>query len=173
MSCATWDTLCSDMKELVLGKLSFHDLARAATICKELRGAYLSRAAEERANLVAVAQMTFGKHLFDIFVSALQRGLCGLRPCGSLRSKGWHVFAEAEKCTYITNQGAIKYASKGDLYEGLRSDGRFGLISAENHTDFSGRLFCEYPERFSGVSLDVSSASVSWNVYKFGRQNVC
>jgi hypothetical protein len=59
------------VRQLVIAKLSLHDLACAATSCGEFRSAYLDRAAEERANLIAIVK-DVGNPLFRTFTMGLQ-----------------------------------------------------------------------------------------------------
>jgi hypothetical protein len=77
---AQWDTLCGDLKKIVLSKLSLHELACAAATSQDFRQAHLDRAAEERPNIIAAAEEGYGKRMFSTFVTTLQRPICGLRP---------------------------------------------------------------------------------------------
>jgi hypothetical protein len=85
---AGWEDLCDDLKLIVLRKLSLRDLARAAPISRKLwpliEEAWLSRAAEERARLIALGKERY-KDLFGSFVIGLQRVMCGLPRCPDLR----------------------------------------------------------------------------------------
>jgi hypothetical protein len=76
-----WDFLCNDVKRTILSKLPLPALARAATVCKELRDAYVERVEKERAGLIAAGEKPFGKEMFSTLVTALQRSMCGLGPC--------------------------------------------------------------------------------------------
>jgi hypothetical protein len=76
-----WDSLCIDMRELVLSKLSRADLARPAGTCREFREAFRSRAAQEQAALIALAEEKYGRGQVKGIVRAIQRAMCGLEPC--------------------------------------------------------------------------------------------
>jgi hypothetical protein len=71
----TWETMCPDMKRLILSKLSIHELARSARTCREFREESRSRMVTERARLVAVGEETFGPTLFGGFVKCFQSGM--------------------------------------------------------------------------------------------------
>jgi hypothetical protein len=77
---ASWETLCPDVRGVILSKLSLHELACAAQSSREFRQAYLSRMAEERDTLLSIGEQTFGKEVFSGFVGALRRILAGLEP---------------------------------------------------------------------------------------------
>jgi hypothetical protein len=62
-----WEALCPDVRRFILRKLPLRDLAVSALTCMEF-----SRAAEERARLVADGEHTYGKRMFRGFMSTFQ-----------------------------------------------------------------------------------------------------
>jgi hypothetical protein len=79
-----WETLCGDLKQLVVAKLSLRDLACAACSCRHFRAAYLDRAAEERANLIALVKGA-GKPVFSAFTTRLREAMSGSPSIPNLR----------------------------------------------------------------------------------------
>jgi hypothetical protein len=79
-----WETLCSDVRPLILGKLNLRDLARAAGTCREFQQTCHSHAAEECAALIAAREEADGKLFFPKFVAALRRAMFGFRPSPGL-----------------------------------------------------------------------------------------
>ncbi len=75
-----WETLCCDVRPLILGKLNLRDLARAAGTCREFHGACHNRAAEDRAALIAAREEADGKLFFHKFVTAFRRAMVGFSP---------------------------------------------------------------------------------------------
>jgi hypothetical protein len=70
---AGWEALCPDIQELVLSNLSLRELACAARACRGFREAYLSKAADERANLIALANLCYGERFISNIVRAFRR----------------------------------------------------------------------------------------------------
>jgi hypothetical protein len=83
---AGWEALCPDIQRLVLSKLSLRELACAARACRGFREAYLRQAAEERANLIALANVCYGERFTSNIVRAVRRSLRGLDPYPGLVS---------------------------------------------------------------------------------------
>jgi hypothetical protein len=77
-----WEKLCDDVRPLVLGNLSLHELACAAGTCREFWRAYQSRLSVERVRLKSMAEETFGKERLEGFVKDFQRLM--LKPCRGL-----------------------------------------------------------------------------------------
>jgi hypothetical protein len=83
-----WESLCPDVRPLILSKLSLRDLASAAPTCREFQRENRSRLAEEWARLIAVGEQTYGKTVFSAFVQAVRQlmaskdALPGLSPTG-------------------------------------------------------------------------------------------
>lgn len=73
-----WETLCNDVRLVILNKLALKDLARAAKTCREYQKAYHSKLAQERADCIADARGSFLG--FDGLVTVLQRSLRGHHP---------------------------------------------------------------------------------------------
>jgi hypothetical protein len=100
-----WEPLCVDARQLVLSKLSLRELARTARTCKEFRQASLTRAAEERAKLIALGKETYGQGVFSCMVRALQASLLGLDACPGLAITGGPLaFINADGIVDILNQ---------------------------------------------------------------------
>ncbi len=76
-----WETLCIDVRGLILSKLSLRDLARAGGTCRDFEEAYFGRVAEERARLIALGKEAYGEGMFCGIVTTVQRAMCGLDPC--------------------------------------------------------------------------------------------
>jgi hypothetical protein len=115
---ASWDTLCPDVRGVILSKLSLHELARAAESSREFRQAYLCRMAEERDTLLSIGEQTFGKDVFSGFAGALRRILAGLEP---------HPGVEPGDCLMVNAAGELEpMARHPDLWE--KSAGWRGCI---------------------------------------------
>ncbi len=84
-----WENICGDVRAVILGKLSFPELARAATTCRELHNALQGKIPHEQARLIAAGEDSFGKELFSFLVGALDRTARGLPGIpGFLREDG-------------------------------------------------------------------------------------
>ncbi len=81
-----WETLCYDVRPFISKNLTLRNLARTETVSRECQEGFLSRAAEQRANLIAAAEKVYGKGFISRFVTAVQRTMCGLSP-----ASGWLV----------------------------------------------------------------------------------
>jgi hypothetical protein len=82
-----WGNLCGDLRELILSKLSRADLACPAGTCREFQEAFRSRAAEERAALIALAKDTYGEGQVNGIVRAVQRAMSGWEPCPEVANR--------------------------------------------------------------------------------------
>jgi hypothetical protein len=109
-----WDTLCQDLKGIVLSKLSLRELSAAGPACPEFNEALRSRAAEEQAKLVAVGKDKYGHSLFSVFVTGLRHTLRGVRPWPRMVRK----YLAVEKRFAITTTGDFCSAQREDVREG-------------------------------------------------------
>jgi hypothetical protein len=112
-----WETLCLDMTRLILGKLSFRDVARAAATCRELRRGFHDRSREEQQRLISIAEDIFGKDELQGFVRALNHLMSNEDAYRSLQSsKG--------KWLAIDAAGGSNLVTQGDMARMRKANGR-------------------------------------------------
>jgi hypothetical protein len=162
---ARWDRLCGDLREAVLGKLSLQDLARAAATCREFQQAWEPRAADERANLIAVAEEEYGKRLLSTFVTVLQRPICGLRARAVVINKDSRPRVSPIIETLVTNDSEPRYGTRGDLYNESFHGGHYGVIRESFSECQLLEAFIHYPVVENGKR---AAAFVTWDVSRFG-----
>jgi hypothetical protein len=75
-----WEALCPDARQAILSKLSLREVARTAPTSRDFQQACVSRAAEERAKLIALGKEAYGRAVFFSILKAVRRSLRGLSP---------------------------------------------------------------------------------------------
>jgi hypothetical protein len=99
---------CPDMKRLILSKLSFRAVARAAGTCREFRKGFHDCIREEQRPLISEAEDIFGKIELRGFVRALHHLMCNgdaYRSLQSARGKWLVVGADGE--SNLVTQGEM------------------------------------------------------------------
>jgi hypothetical protein len=148
----SWETLCPDVRELIISKLSLREHACAAPVCREFQEQLLPRVAETRASCISLAEETFGKGLICAFVTAVQRMMCGLGP----------TLQEGFDTLLIDAAGASRVFSEDYLMErrGRRRHGAH-LRKWGNGRVLQAVLYRELPEpdEAAGVWMDFFQTS--------------
>ncbi len=149
-----WDSLCDDMKQLILSQLSRADLARPAGTCREFREVFWSRAAEERAALIALAKETYGEDQFNGTVRAIQRTMRGLEPFPSITGK-----QDAHECFVVLSAAGEPRRATWEVKDTMwREEGRLALYGSAFSlmaTDLKGSAWWQHR-----VQVDVSRHTV-------------
>ncbi len=68
-----WGTQCADIRQLILSKMSFHDLASTAPTCREFHEEFVRCVQNEQARLISSGEQLYGKKEFSGFVKAFRR----------------------------------------------------------------------------------------------------
>jgi hypothetical protein len=127
-----WETLCSDIRQLILSKLSLRELASIAPACRDFHGKFLRRTAEERARLVSVGEDTYGKERFSGLVRAFQQFMLSWEPYPDLRF--------GKNCLVINASGEVELVTKEEAGKRHAADGRLLCISRS----VGGKTKCKY-----------------------------
>ncbi len=139
-----WNALNTDVRQLILGKLSLDESAMAAQTCHEFLDAYRRRSAVERAALISAGEKEYGKDLFWGFVRAFQRTMWALDPVpaadfekGSntliVDSSGEARLVTGDELCKSLDAGSIgAYVQKSRPFRG-GDCGVYGLMDQRNH----------------------------------------
>jgi hypothetical protein len=123
------ETLCRDVRERVVSKLSLREHASVAPACREFQQQLLTRVGKERAACMSTAEETFGKGLFWGFVTAVQRVMCGLGP--SLQNRRDRLVIDAAGGSeLITENEKDKWRSPDGHFASLRRWGHAWVFQA-------------------------------------------
>jgi hypothetical protein len=157
-----WETLCPDVRLIILSKVSLRALARVGTLGREFQEAYLAR---EQAALIATGEEAFGKDLFDTFVMTLQRAMCGLSPWPRELCEGGALAALNKPCMLFNHGGKPKCE---DWYWPNRYDdapcGMFGGTIWQKRKGFIASLYdkgakqrCDGDDRDPGTDVELGA----------------
>jgi hypothetical protein len=163
--CGGWDTLCQDLKGIVLSKLSLRELSRAAPTCREFQQALHSRVEEEQAKLIAVGRDTYGSGLFSVFVAGLQRTLRGAHPWPRLVSTNVGI----GKTIAITTAGVFACVPAEDSREWLSPVKSWAHV--DNRSDTNNLLYGTLHFAEPGTATQCCIRT-SFDMKTFGKHNL-
>jgi hypothetical protein len=166
-----WEALCDDLRESTLEHLSVRDLAGAAATCRDFQKAYLDRAAEERANLIASAKDAYGDGVFSGFVAGFQRAMLGLTAFPDDMYKEGESEVDEATCgaMLITNVGEPEYATPKEHEKWRSSNEPCAMIIKPFFA--SELLTGEVQVRHAEGNIGVRASSV-WSMHRCGETHI-
>jgi hypothetical protein len=146
----SWETVCLDVKRLILGKLSLRELACAGCTCKEIRGELRSRLAEEYARLLAVGEDTYGKEMFQGFARAFQQSL-----------RRWDYYKSSmppsQQGLIITAYGNTKLVTDMEACRLRFAEDRLYRIKDHSYYSFHAQLWRQLPGDTKIADIDIEA----------------
>ncbi len=174
---AHWDSLCLDVRQIILSKLPLPDLTKSARTNQEFWQEFLTRGAECRARFIAIGEEAYGEPFFAGIVTAVQRALCGLDPCPGVVFRGTriatidaagdpqfvsdtNVLNAAGESVRVSHNVFINEAGEAEVVNGVEARRRWLAQGRECHVHwFSCRLCagaqCRVPGGAAWISFEV------------------